>query len=335
MENSKKQNGFRNKFGMTNILPPRPFKGEGRGEEYYARRFATSCLNPTSASQHNRFRNKFGMTSALKQRFFAYAQNDERICHPEFISMSQSKRPTKKFRNEFETHQKAAFTLAEILITLGIIGIVAAMTIPTIAANVVGHKYRNQYKKTMSTISQAVRLNKANYDWDFADVSTPCDGADFRTHTSDSKMSVCAIFNSNLSTVTGYYREKDLYRLNYNFRGDTIGVSKGSYQYTVYVLADGSMIGFRSSAFNGSCSLPVGKKLNFDSMYGCTGFIDVNGVSLPNEEIKCSVGNTSKEIDADCIVKNKDVKDVYPIIFHDTTVEPATNAAKYVFLNTK
>ena len=263
-----------------------------------------------NSKKQNGFRNKFGMTSTLKQRFFTFAQNNN-------IS------------------QKVAFTLAEILITLGIIGIVAAMTIPTIAANVVGHKYRNQYKKTMSTISQAVRLNKANYDWDFADVSTPCGGADFRTHTSDSKMSVCAIFNSNLSTVTGYYREKDLYRLNYNFRGDTIGVSKGSQQYTVYVLADGSMIGFRSIAFSSGCSFPVGKKPNFNSMHGCTGFIDVNGVSLPNEEIKCSVGKTSRDVDADCIVKNKDVKDVYPIIFHDTTVEPATNAAKYVFLNTK
>ncbi len=156
MENSKKQNGFRTKFGMTNILPPRPFKGEGRGERYYARRFATSCLNPTSASQHNRFRNKFGMTSALKQRFFAYAQNDERICHPEFISMSQSKRPTKKFRNEFETHQKAAFTLSEVLITLGIIGVVAAMTIPTIAANVVGIQHKNIFLFKSSEISSSV-----------------------------------------------------------------------------------------------------------------------------------------------------------------------------------
>ena len=265
-----------------------------------------------NSKKQNGFRNKFGMTSTLKQKFFTFAQNNN-------IS------------------QKAAFTLAEILITLGIIGIVAAMTIPTIAANVVGHKYRNQYKKTMSTISQAVRLNKANYDWDFADVSTPCGEADFRTHTSDSKMSVCAIFNSNLSTVTGYYREKDLYRLNYKFRGNLVGVTNvyGGTDYTIYQLADGSMIGFRSIAFSSGCSFPVGKKPNFNSMHGCTGFIDVNGVSLPNEEIKCSVGNTSKEVDADCIVKNKDVKDVYPIIFHDTTVEPATNAAKYVFLNTK
>ncbi len=35
------------------------------------------------------------------------------------------------------------FTLAEVLITLGIIGVVAAMTIPTLLANINGQKYRN------------------------------------------------------------------------------------------------------------------------------------------------------------------------------------------------
>ena len=301
MENSKKQNGFRNKFGMTNILPPRPFKGEGRGEGYYARRFATSCLNPTSASQHNRFRNKFGMTVLAK---------------------------------------KAAFTLAEILITLGIIGIVAAMTIPTIAANVVGHKYRNQYKKTMSTISQAVRLNKANYDWDFADATAECDARNYWTDTSDRKMTACAIFNSNLSAITNHYNNMNVLtnKYGYKFNGKTIGVYTGYDAYIIYQLADGSIFGFGGAAIgrNGGCSLPIGKKaiLNY-SMQHCGGFIDVNGFSLPNEEIKCSVGKTSRDVDADCIVKNKDVKDVYPIIYHDSTVEPATNAAKYVFLNTK
>lgn len=39
---------------------------------------------------------------------------------------------------------KSGFTLAEVLITLGIIGVVAAMTIPTIIANTNGQKYRSQ-----------------------------------------------------------------------------------------------------------------------------------------------------------------------------------------------
>ena len=263
----------------------------------------------------------------------------ESACHAELVLASQDNR----FRNKFEMTvlaQKAAFTLAEILITLGIIGIVAAMTIPTIAANVVGHKYRNQYKKTMSTISQAVRLNKANYDWDFADATAECDARNYFTDASDRKMTACAIFNSNLSAITNHYNNMNVLtnKYGYKFNGKTIGVYTGYDAYIIYQLADGSIFGFGGAAIgrNGGCSLPIGKKaiLNY-SMQHCGGFIDVNGFSLPNEEIKCSVGKTSRDVDADCIVKNKDLKDVYPIIYHDSTVEPATNAAKYVFLNTK
>ena len=39
------------------------------------------------------------------------------------------------------------FTLAEVLITLGIIGIVAAMTIPTLIANTRSSQYRSRLKK--------------------------------------------------------------------------------------------------------------------------------------------------------------------------------------------
>lgn len=41
---------------------------------------------------------------------------------------------------------KKAFTLAEVLITLGIIGVVAAITIPTLVANTNNQKYRSQRK---------------------------------------------------------------------------------------------------------------------------------------------------------------------------------------------
>ena len=71
-----------------------------------------------------------------------------------------------------KTDTKQAFTLAEVLITLGIIGVVAAMTIPTLMAQINGVKFRNQFKKTLSSLNQAVRLNKANYDFDFSDADS-------------------------------------------------------------------------------------------------------------------------------------------------------------------
>ena len=58
--------------------------------------------------------------------------------------------------------RKVAFTLAEVLITLGIIGVVAAMTLPTLI-----HKFQNkvlevQFKKSLSIISQAILKTKTD-----------------------------------------------------------------------------------------------------------------------------------------------------------------------------
>ena len=54
--------------------------------------------------------------------------------------------------------KKLAFTLAEVLITLGIIGVVAAMTIPTLMTNVKAKKLRTQFLKSYSIVQQAFKL---------------------------------------------------------------------------------------------------------------------------------------------------------------------------------
>lgn len=51
---------------------------------------------------------------------------------------------------------KKAFTLAEVLITLGIIGVVAAMTLPTVINNVHHKELETALKKQYSTLSQAI-----------------------------------------------------------------------------------------------------------------------------------------------------------------------------------
>ena len=56
------------------------------------------------------------------------------------------------------TSKKAAFTLAEVLITLGIIGVVAAMTIPTLISNMQDFVYKNAYKAAFSDVNQAFKM---------------------------------------------------------------------------------------------------------------------------------------------------------------------------------
>ena len=83
------------------------------------------------------------------------------------------------------TFKKAAFTLAEVLITLGIIGVVAAMTIPTLIANYQEKVTITRLKEAYSMLSQAYQfavnengspVAMANYFKPYLRLSADCVG---------------------------------------------------------------------------------------------------------------------------------------------------------------
>ncbi len=57
----------------------------------------------------------------------------------------------------------AAFTLAEVLITLGIIGVVAALTIPALVSNYKKQVVETSLKKYYSVLNQAIQRSEAEY----------------------------------------------------------------------------------------------------------------------------------------------------------------------------
>jgi len=69
---------------------------------------------------------------------------------------------------------KKAFTLAEVLITLGIIGVVAAITIPSLIANYQKRVIETTLKEDYSIMAQVNRLmiaNEVDFDMSAADGS--------------------------------------------------------------------------------------------------------------------------------------------------------------------
>lgn len=70
---------------------------------------------------------------------------------------------------------KRAFTMAEVLITIGIIGVVAAMTIPGVIAGYQRAKTANQLKKVYSVMQQALQRAEVDHEhvefWDFSTLS--------------------------------------------------------------------------------------------------------------------------------------------------------------------
>ena len=118
----------------------------------------------------------------LKKRSFIAKEGFGRLCHAEFILAFLSERkdnfpsPREEGVGErvlpfatFAVHdiiKKCAFTLAEVLITLGIIGVVAAITIPILSTKVQVKVLEKQFKKADAMFQQALKttFQEAGYD---------------------------------------------------------------------------------------------------------------------------------------------------------------------------
>ncbi len=77
--------------------------------------------------------------------------------------------------------RRVAFTLAEVLITLGIIGVVAALTIPNVVSNYKKKVVETRLAKLYSVLNQAVELseekNGACTTWEWGDINNHRDSA--------------------------------------------------------------------------------------------------------------------------------------------------------------
>jgi prepilin-type N-terminal cleavage/methylation domain-containing protein len=196
--------------------------------------------------------------------------------------------------------KRFGFTLAEVLITLGIIGVVAAMTMPTLMNATNGAQYKAAYKKALSAISQAVTLNVALDEFDFADTVS--------TATSSDAQSIYAILTNRtniVNTAAG--------TAGYDIASVGTGKLSQGTNFTLF-FSDGSAFSFPQTAT--ACTNDANKTGNI-----CKGFIDVNGQKKPNKVVKCDSGSG-----ATCEVKSP--TDVYPVKFYDAQIIPNSDAAR-------
>ena len=63
--------------------------------------------------------------------------------------------------------KKNGFTLAEVLITLAIIGVVATLTLPALMTNTQEQQARTALKKGINTLTEAAQMNSAIAGFDY------------------------------------------------------------------------------------------------------------------------------------------------------------------------
>ena len=133
---------------------------------------------------------------------------------------------------------KRAFTLAEVLITLGIIGVVATMTIP-----IVINKYRSyvlevQFKKAYSNLSQAILLMKQ-------DLGVENLWKEYVIYDTESGNFINKeYFYNNFDKYIKVVKKAEKYEItNYNGTKKTVSDTGDDLPKAIYILPDGSSVG--------------------------------------------------------------------------------------------
>lgn len=101
-------------------------------------------------------------------------------------------------------NKKSGFTLAEVLVTLMIIGVIAAMTIPSLMQSTSQQEYKAAFKKGVSMLNQAVTLTYALDGTDGTDY-TGEKFFDLMTQRLNIMSSVTAANSKSIYTADGMY----------------------------------------------------------------------------------------------------------------------------------
>lgn len=170
-----------------------------------------------------------------------------------------------RFLNRKEDMKLKAFTLAETLITIGIIGIVAAISIPGLIQNYKLHVLRTSFLKSVSIIQNAISLSMEEYGIDSLEGMSKEDFNTYFLPVLLSHLKVSHTYTSPNNKNSTRYKKM-------NFSNTTLfNTCLNSINEKSYVLLSGMTICFIQSGSIGS--------------YGNLGWVvdfDVNGEGKPN-----------------------------------------------------
>lgn len=169
---------------------------------------------------------------------------------------------------------KKAFTLAEVLITLGIIGVVAALTIPILSQNANERATVSQLKEVYSILSQAYKLAEK-------DNGTP-DTWGMTVGNSPQVLSMLVPYLKVAQDCTdsspGCFPSGVMYIYLAASKGNAGGYSSDN--YPKIKLANGTIVMGRVAST--TCSIVTGTSLALSNM--CARYwVDVNGEKGPNQ----------------------------------------------------
>lgn len=182
------------------------------------------------------------------------------------LNLIQHNKNERPFGPESSSRRRIGFTLAEVLITLGIIGVVASLTIPTLINNKAKQETATKLEKVYSTLSQTTNIAKLDYGevntW-FSDDVTDGTGAGAKIFADRYLIPYLRVAKNCGLSVTSECSERVYYLTSAQGYSDYIfGATTDKFYFN-----DGTLIGIN----------------NYDSASKrfCV-YVDINGQAQPN-----------------------------------------------------
>lgn len=213
--------------------------------------------------------------------------------------------------------KKNGFTLAEVLITLAIIGVIATLTLPALMNNTQEQQYVTGLKKGINTLTEVAQLNSAIDGYDYSAITEDSDDE-------DDKQSLSALFYNRASV------DREL-----SGSGDTVGrgaAAAGESNYVIY-FRDGSAISFPKAAQH---DVEAANTMRSDGLpHGIGAIYDTNGDKAPNVLSNCQGLVTGATDDAGnvstCTKRMKVIKDQFAVRLRGGIAVPNGAAANWAF----
>ncbi len=197
-----------------------------------------------------------------------------------------------------------AFSLAEVMIAMAVIGLVAALVMPNRITGAQTKANNIIFKSTFNQLQQGL-ITAANVrKHEFVKVG---ENASNKTKT--------------VEQLSAYLKDHfNISNSNRNIANDELEDER----YAVYTLKSGAQLIFTED------NIETMKAHGCSESHPCVFYIDVNGNKVPNRIVTCITGTTSNNITEPCTVSENNSDDIFPVIIKNMHIYPATNAVNYV-----
>lgn len=242
-----------------------------------------------------------------------------------FIPLKEKQTTQSNIRRERNIMMKKnGFTLAEVLITLAIIGVVATMTLPALMTNTAEQQAKTALKKGINTLTEAAQMNQSIEGFDYASL----------TETSTDNPDTQSLYGLLAKRTSVDYTKSGTGTLE-SHQGAATNANGSN--YTIF-FRDGSAVSFDPATVSTTSN---GTEMQSDGLvYGIRVLFDTNGQKGPNILSNCTgtaLGVTTDSTTADhntqCSSKNRVIKDQFGLRLRGGYVVPNGAAARWTFEN--